>query len=38
MFKISKFLSDYTVSLPTRQFFIITVMRTAGDRKAYRGL
>jgi hypothetical protein len=38
MFKISKFLSDYTVSHPTRQFFIITVMVTAGDHKAYRVL
>lgn len=38
MFKISKFLSDETVLHPTRQFFIITVMRTAGDHKAYRGL
>jgi len=29
---------DITVSKPTRQFFIITVIRTAGDHKAYRGL
>jgi len=37
MFKIRKFLSDYTVSHPTR-LFLITVMRTAGDHKACRGL
>jgi hypothetical protein len=38
MFKISKFLLDYTVSQPTRQFFIITVMRTAFEHNTYRGL